>query len=196
MMEVRKIMGEAILSMKDITKVYPNGIVANNRVNFSVEKGEIHALVGENGAGKSTLMKILFGLESPEEGEIILNGKKITISSPSVAILNGIGMVHQHFMLVPSLTVAENIVLGSEPRKGKFFLDMDKAIKLSEDLAKKYNFTINVKELVKDIPVGTKQKVEILKALMRGAEILILDEPTLFPTNSMKSSTSATGSPS
>jgi simple sugar transport system ATP-binding protein len=181
-MEVGKIMGEAILSMKDITKVYPNGIVANNRVNFSIEKGEIHALVGENGAGKSTLMKILFGLESPEEGEIILNGKKLNITSPNVAIMNGIGMVHQHFMLVPSLTVAENIVLGSEPRKGKIFLDMEKAIKISEDLAEKYNFDINVKELVKDIPVGTKQKVEILKALLRGAEILILDEPTAVLT--------------
>jgi simple sugar transport system ATP-binding protein len=175
-------MGEAILSMQEITKVYPNGIIANNRVNFSIEKGEIHALVGENGAGKSTLMKILFGLEAPEEGEILLNGKKLNITSPNVAIMNGIGMVHQHFMLVPSLTVAENIVLGSEPRKGKLFLDMEKAIKMSEDLAEKYNFNINVKELVKDIPVGTKQKVEILKALMRGAEILILDEPTAVLT--------------
>ena len=175
-------MGEELLSMRDITKVYPNGIVANNRVNFSIEKGEIHALVGENGAGKSTLMKILFGLESPEEGEILLNGKKLNITSPNVAIINGIGMVHQHFMLVPSLTVAENIVLGSEPRKGKLFLDMDKAVKISEDLAEKYNFDINVKEHVKDIPVGTKQKVEILKALLRGAEILILDEPTAVLT--------------
>jgi len=175
-------MGEELLSMQNITKVYPNGIVANNRVNFSIRKGEIHALVGENGAGKSTLMKILFGLESPEEGEILLNGKKLHITSPNVAISSGIGMVHQHFMLVPSLTVAENIVLGSEPRKGKLFLDMDKAIKMAEDLAEKYNFDIDVKAHVKDIPVGTKQKVEILKALLRGAEILILDEPTAVLT--------------
>lgn len=175
-------MKDNILEMKDILKVYPNGIVANEHINFSLKRGEIHALLGENGAGKSTLMKILFGIETPEEGEIYLNGKKVNIRSPQEAISLGIGMVHQHFMLVPSFTIAENIILGIEPRKNKLFIDKDKAIKLSQDIAQKYNFNLDVNEKVENLSVGTKQKVEILKALYRGADILILDEPTAVLT--------------
>ena len=114
-----------LLSMKGITKIYPTGVAANKNVDFSIKKGEIHALMGENGAGKSTLMKVLFGLEQPEEGSIFLNGNKISLASPNVAIKYGIGMVHQHFMLVPSLTVAENVVLGIEPKK-RGFIDFEK----------------------------------------------------------------------
>lgn len=171
-----------VLEMKNIMKIYANGVVANEDVTFELEKGEIHSLLGENGAGKSTLMKILFGIESPEQGQIILNGVETTIKSPQDAIAKGIGMVHQHFMLVPSLTVAENIVLGIEPKKAGLFIDMNKAIKLSEEIAKKYNFDIDVTAKVEELPVGIKQKVEILKALYRGAEILILDEPTAVLT--------------
>lgn len=172
---------DTLLEMRGITKVYPNGFVANKDVNFSVAGGEIHALMGENGAGKSTLMKILFGIETPEEGEILLNGKPIRIDNPMTAIHYGIGMVHQHFMLVPSLTVAENMVLGMEPKK-RGLLSLDKAYKLVSDIAAKYRFDIDPRARVEDIPVGTKQKVEILKALLRGARILILDEPTAVLT--------------
>lgn len=175
-------MNENILEMKNILKVYPNGIVANEHIDFSLKKGEIHALLGENGAGKSTLMKVLFGIETPEEGEIFINGKKAVIKSPYEAIDLGIGMVHQHFMLVPSFTIAENIILGVEPKKNKIFTDIEKAIEISQDIAKKYNFDINVKDKVENLPVGIKQKVEILKALYRGADILILDEPTAVLT--------------
>ncbi|MFR9189165.1 MAG: ATP-binding cassette domain-containing protein [Anaerotruncus massiliensis (ex Togo et al. 2019)] len=171
-----------VVRMKGITKVYPNGIAANQRVDFSVRKGEIHALMGENGAGKSTLMKILFGLEQPEEGEIVINGEKVVLSSPNAAIAKGIGMVHQHFMLVPSLTVAENIVLGMEPRKRGMFLDYAKAVSLTEEYAERYNLQVDPHAKVMDIPVGMKQKVEILKALVRGAQILILVEPTAVLT--------------
>ncbi|SHH88974.1 simple sugar transport system ATP-binding protein [Clostridium collagenovorans DSM 3089] len=174
-------MGNELLEMKNITKVYPNGIVANDGINFSVKEGEIHALMGENGAGKSTLMKILFGIEQPEEGDILLRGQKVSLTSPNVAIKHGIGMVHQHFMLVPSLTVAENMVLGVEPKK-LGLIDMDKAITMTEELSKKYNLTVDAKAKVEDLPVGIKQKVEILKALLRGAKILILDEPTAVLT--------------
>lgn len=175
-------MSDIILQMKNILKIYPNGIVANENINFSLKKGEIHALLGENGAGKSTLMKVLFGIETPEEGEVILKGKKVDIKSPQDAIDKGIGMVHQHFMLVPSLTVAENIILGVEPRKNKIFTDMDKAMEISEQIAEKYNFDIDVKAKIETLSVGIKQKVEILKALYRGADILILDEPTAVLT--------------
>lgn len=174
---------EYVVQMKGITKVYPNGIAANQGVDFSVRRGEIHALMGENGAGKSTLMKMLFGLEQPTEGEIIINGKKVSLSSPTVAISKGIGMVHQHFMLVPSLTVAENMVLGMEPKQGnKLFINYKKAVEITEEFSKKYNLFVDPHAKVRDIPVGMKQKVEILKALVRGAKILILDEPTAVLT--------------
>lgn len=167
--------------MNHIMKIYGNGVVANEDVSLELRKGEIHALLGENGAGKSTLMKVLFGIESPDQGEILLNGKPVTIKSPQDAISKGIGMVHQHFMLVPSLTVAENIILGVAPKKG-LFIDMDKAMDAAQGIAREYNFDINVRDKVEEIPVGIKQKVEILKALYRGAEILILDEPTAVLT--------------
>ena len=172
---------EYVVQMKGITKVYPNGIAANQSVDFNVREGEIHALMGENGAGKSTLMKMLFGLEQPTEGEIYVRGEKVHLSSPTVAIAHGIGMVHQHFMLVPSLTVAENIVLGMPPLKG-IFIDYKKAVEITEEYAKKYNLHVDANAKVMDIPVGMKQKVEILKALVRGAKILILDEPTAVLT--------------
>ena len=169
---------EYVVQMKGITKVYPNGIAANQGVDFNVKRGEIHALMGENGAGKSTLMKMLFGLEQPTEGEIYVNGEKVSLTSPTVAISKGIGMVHQHFMLVPNLTVAENMVLGMEPKHKGMFMDYKKAVEITEEYAKKYNLHVDPNAKVRDIPVGMKQKVEILKALVRGAKILILDEPT------------------
>lgn len=172
---------EKVLEMNNIMKIYPNGVVAVEDVTFELNKGEIHALLGENGAGKSTLMKILFGIETPEQGQIILNGKETTIKSSQDAIKKGIGMVHQHFMLVPSLTVAENIVLGVEP-KNSMFMNMQKAVEISKNLSDKYNFDIDVELKVQELPVGIKQKVEILKALYRGADILILDEPTAVLT--------------
>lgn len=172
-----------VVQMKGITKVYPNGIAANQEVDFNVRRGEIHALMGENGAGKSTLMKMLFGLEQPTEGEIIINGESVVLSSPTVAISKGIGMVHQHFMLVPSLTVAENMVLGMEPKQSnKLFINYKKAVEITEEFSKKYNLYVDPHAKVRDIPVGMKQKVEILKALVRGAKILILDEPTAVLT--------------
>lgn len=172
---------EFVVQMKGITKVYPNGIAANQGVDFNVRRGEIHALMGENGAGKSTLMKMLFGLEQPTAGEIIVNGEPVRLTSPTVAIAKGIGMVHQHFMLVPSLTVAENIVLGMAPKKG-MVIDYKKAVEITEEFSQKYNLHVEPDKRVMDIPVGMKQKVEILKALVRGAKILILDEPTAVLT--------------
>lgn len=171
-----------IVQMIGINKVYPNGIAANRQVDFNVRKGEIHALMGENGAGKSTLMKILFGLEQPTSGEIFIDGEKVALTSPHVAISKGIGMVHQHFMLVPSLTVAENIVLGMAPTKSGVFIDYKEAVRITEESAKKFNLKVDPNAKVVDIPVGMKQKVEILKALVRGAKILILDEPTAVLT--------------
>ena len=134
---------EYVIQMKGIRKIYPNGVVANQDVDLNVRKGEIHALMGENGAGKSTLMKMLFGLEQPTEGEIYVNGEKAHLSSPNVAISKGIGMVHQHFMLVPSLTVAENIVLGMTPKKNCIFIDRQKAIKITEEYSKKFNLAVD-----------------------------------------------------
>ena len=175
-------MGDDILVLENITKVYPNGFVANKDVNLRVKKGEIHALVGENGAGKTTLMKVLFGIENAEEGRILLRGEEVQIKNPIDAIHKGIGMVHQHFMLVPSLTVAENMVLGIEPKKGGLFFDFEEAVRITEEVSKKYNLIVDPRAKVEDIPVGNKQKVEILKALLRGAEVLILDEPTAVLT--------------
>lgn len=173
---------DMILEMRGVTKIYPNGFVANKNVNLAVREGEIHALVGENGAGKSTLMKVLFGVESHEEGEILLHGKPVRITDPISAIEMGIGMVHQHFMLVPSLTVAENIVLGREPKKYKTLLDIGRAIRDTKEICEKYNLNVNPTARVQDLSVGLKQKVEILKALYRKAKVLILDEPTAVLT--------------
>lgn len=173
---------EYVIQMKKINKVYSNGVAANRDMDFNLRKGEIHALMGENGAGKSTLMKMLFGMEQPTSGEILINGEVTVLSSPSVAISKGIGMVHQHFMLVPSLSVASNIVLGMPPTKG-IFIDNAKAEKIAWEYAERYNLFVNPKMRVADIPVGMKQRVEILKAFVRGAKILILDEPTAVLTS-------------
>lgn len=177
-----KMSEKVILKVENILKVYPNGIVANKDVNFEVHEGEIHALIGENGAGKSTLMKILFGIETPEEGRIILNGEEVKIENSKKAISLGIGMVHQHFMLVDPLTIAENIVLGNEPTKYGVFMHAAEMIRQAKECAEKYNFHINVNDKIEDVSVGVKQKTEILKALVRGAKILILDEPTAVLT--------------
>ncbi|NLM44214.1 MAG: ABC transporter ATP-binding protein [Clostridiales bacterium] len=170
----------AVIEMKGISKSFP-GVKANDNINLTVNEGEIHVLLGENGAGKSTLMNILYGLYTPDEGEIFVKGKKVVISNPNVAISLGIGMVHQHFMLVPPFTVAENIILGSEPRKG-LSLDMNRAIEEVLELSKKYELKVDPNAKVQDITVGMQQRVEILKTLYRGAEILILDEPTAVLT--------------
>jgi len=169
-----------VIEMKNITKIFP-GTIANENVNFELLEGETHVLLGENGAGKTTLMNILYGLYQPEKGEIYVNGKLEKILGPNHAIKLGIGMVHQHFMLVHNFTVAENIVLGSEPTKG-IKLDMKKAIRDVKEISEKYGFEIKPEDIIEDISVGQQQKVEILKALYRGAKILILDEPTAVLT--------------
>ena len=174
-------MGNEILRMEHITKVYPNGVMANKDVNLSVKEGEIHALMGENGAGKSTLMKILFGDEEATEGKVWYKGEELKVKNASDAIKKGIGMVHQHFMLVDSLRVYENVVLGMEPKKG-ILTDSKEAIRLVQETADKYNLKVDPMAVVGDISVGQKQKVEILKVLLRGAKLLILDEPTAVLT--------------
>ncbi len=174
---------EYLLRTERLSKVYPNGTLANKQVDFALAKGEILGLVGENGAGKSTLMKLLYGEEAPSSGTIYLEGKPISFSSSQDAIAAGIGMVHQHFMLVPSLSLAENLVLGQEPNKGKSKLfDLEKAVAITEDLSKKYNLKVIARARVVDVSVSMRQKLEILKALYRGAKILILDEPTAVLT--------------
>lgn len=171
-----------VVEMKNITKVFP-GVVANEDVNFSLKKGEIHVLLGENGAGKTTLMNQLYGLYEPTSGEIFVNGKKAHIKDPNVAIALGIGMVHQHFMLVDPFTVTENIVLGTEPKsKNKISLDMVKARQDVLEISNKYGLQVDPDAVIQDISVGMQQRVEILKALYRGADILILDEPTAVLT--------------
>jgi general nucleoside transport system ATP-binding protein len=161
----------------NVGKVYPGGVVANDGVDLSVEPGEVHAVVGENGAGKSTLMKILFGIEHPNAGEIRIDGKPVTFSGPREAINAGIGMVFQHFSLVPSFTVYENVALGSEPRSGIRF-DRKKAIEAVRGLTERFRLNVDPMARVSSLPVGQQQRVEILKALYRDARILILDEPT------------------
>ena len=170
-------MGEEILRVENLTKIYPGGVLANYNINFSINKGEIHALVGENGAGKSTLMKMLFGIEEITSGKVFLYNKEVNFHSSKDAIAAGIGMVHQHMMLVPSLTVAENLVLGIEQKNG-IFLDKKKAIEETEAISRKYNLYVEATKRVRDISIGMKQKLEILKTMYRGAKIIILDEPT------------------
>ena len=174
-------MSDTILEVKGITKVYPNGVVANRDVSFSVEHGTVHAIVGENGAGKSTLMNVLFGIERAQSGEILFKGESIRISKAEEAIKLGIGMVHQHFMLAPDLTVAENIVLGQEPRRGIFF-DEKKATELVDELSARFELRVPSGKKVRELSVGLKQRVEILKALFRKSDLFILDEPTAVLT--------------
>lgn len=167
----------ALLQAVDIGKTYPNGTVANDGVSLTVEAGRVHAVVGENGAGKSTLMKILFGLEQPTKGQLILDGKPVVLKDPRAAIDAGIGMVFQHFSLVPSFTAYENVVLGSEPKSGIKF-DRAAAIARVKALSEKFRLPIDPTKPVNQLPVGQQQRVEILKALYRDARLLILDEPT------------------
>src|SRR5579862_8766569 len=171
---------ELVLEMRGVRKEFP-GVVANDDVHLDIRKGEVHALLGENGAGKSTLMNILYGLYHPDAGEILLQGKPVTFTSARDAIQAGIGMVHQHFMLIPVMTVAENIVLGTEPRDG-IFLDERGAEKRVRELSQQFALAVEPTSLVSDITVGQQQRVEILKALYRGADVLILDEPTAVLT--------------
>src|SRR5436305_8651858 len=170
-----------LLELRGITKRFP-GVLANDDVSFDLRHGEVHALLGENGAGKSTLMNILYGLYTPDEGEILLNGNTIDVGSTKASIEHGIGMVHQHFMLIPVMTVAENIVLASEPRKAGVVLDYAAARKRVRDLSDRYGLAVDPDAKVERITVGQQQRVEILKALYRGAEILVLDEPTAVLT--------------
>jgi general nucleoside transport system ATP-binding protein len=170
-----------VLEMRGITKQFP-GVVANDHVDFDLRKGEVHALLGENGAGKSTLMNILYGLYRADEGEIRMSGKPVTFHSAKDAIDRGIGMVHQHFMLIPVMTVAENIVLEIEPTKAGVLLDYDAAVERVREISQRFGLAVNPSARVEDIGVGQQQRVEILKALYRGAEILILDEPTAVLT--------------
>ncbi|MFC1487773.1 ABC transporter ATP-binding protein [Thermoproteota archaeon] len=165
------------IEMQDITVAFP-GVIANDKIYFSLKKGEIHGLLGENGAGKSVLMKTLYGMHIPEKGKILVNGNEKKIDSPSTAIKLGIGMVHQHFMLVPHLTVAENIILGRELTNHKILLDMEKTLKNVSVFCDQYNLCINMDAQIYTLPVGMQQRVEILKTLYRGADVLILDEPT------------------
>ncbi len=169
------------LEMRGISKLYP-GVVANDRINLQVHPGEIHALLGENGAGKTTLMNVLYGLATPDEGEILLDGLPVRIAGPSDAIARGINMVHQHFMLVPVLTVAENILLGDETMANRYFLDRKEAHRRIVDLGRRFGFEIDPEAKVASLSVGWQQRVEILKALYRNARILVLDEPTAVLT--------------
>jgi len=179
---------ETVLEAKGITKKFP-GVLANDKVDFDLHKGEIHALLGENGAGKSTLMNILYGLYKPEDGEVLVNGNKMELNSSRDAIHHGIGMVHQHFMLIPVFTVTENIMLGAEtdhrdkPNERPLVkLDRNEVAQKVRDLSHQYGLDVDPDAIVGDLPVGVQQRVEIVKALYRNASILILDEPTAVLT--------------
>jgi ABC-type uncharacterized transport system ATPase subunit len=169
--------GNLAVEMRGITKAWP-GVVANDHVDLEVRNGEIHALVGENGAGKSTLMNVLYGLVRSDSGEILVNGKPAKISGPRDAISLGIGMVHQHFMLIPVFTVGENVMLGREPVSGPDFYDRSRARAAIADLTKRYGLALDSDARTGELPVGLQQRAEIVKVLYRGANLLILDEPT------------------
>src|SRR4051812_33890432 len=168
------------LELRGITKRF-GSLVANDAIDFELRRGEIHALLGENGAGKSTLMNVLYGLHQPDEGQILLGGEPVSIDSPRKAIHLGIGMVHQHFMLVPVMTVAENLVLGAEPNKG-LLLDYKGAEARVRELSERFGLAVRPDAKVEDLGVGAQQRVEILRALFRGAQVLVLDEPTAVLT--------------
>jgi general nucleoside transport system ATP-binding protein len=171
-----------VLEMRGITKRFPTGTLANDGIDLALNAGEIHALLGENGAGKSTLMNILYGLVTPDAGEIRMNGEPVVIRDPADAIKRGIGMVHQHFMLVPVLTVAENVVLGDEIVRAGGILDIGEASSRIRLLAQKLGFDIDPSDRIDQLSVGQQQRVEILKAIYRNAKILVLDEPTAVLT--------------
>ena len=170
-----------ILEMRGITKRFGD-VLANDHVEFKVEKGSVHSIVGENGAGKTTLMNILYGLYQADAGEIFVNEEEVIIKSPSDAIRLGIGMIHQHFKLIPAMTVAENVMLGNEPGKNQFMLDLKELNDQTQRLSDQYGLAVDPESLVEDISVGIRQRVEILKALYRKANLLILDEPTALLT--------------
>ena len=172
---------QEILRMENITKRFGD-MFANKDINFDVRRGEVHTLLGENGAGKSTLMNVLFGLYQPTSGSIYLNGKKVRIDSPAQAVKLGIGMVHQHFMLVEAMTVFENIILGDRNTKG-VFIERDARRKEILDLSAQYGLDVELDKPITEIAVGAQQRVEILKALYKGAELLVLDEPTAALTD-------------
>jgi len=174
---------ELAVEMRNITKTYPqNNLRANDGVDFLLHKGEILCLAGENGAGKTTLMKVLYGMESHEEGTIKIRGNQVNMDSPLVANRLGIGMVHQHFMLVEDFTVAQNVLMGIEPRKYGITYDLKKAITLVNEVIEHHHFSIEASTLVRNLTVGQKQQVEIIKMLYRDVDILILDEPTAVLT--------------
>ena len=173
--------GETIVSFQHVSMQFP-GVLANHDVTLDIRKGEVFALVWENGAGKSTLMNILYGLNTPTSGKVLVKGNQVTHFSPSEAIARGVGMVHQHFMLVPSFTVAQNIVLSNEPRRLGIFCDFAKAEEETQALVQEYGLTVDPRAKVEDISVGLQQREEILKTLRRGADVLILDEPTAVLT--------------
>ncbi len=166
-----------ILELRGITKNF-GSVIANNNINLAFRKGEVHCLLGENGAGKTTLMNVVFGLYQPDQGQILVDEKLMDITSPSIAIQAGICMVHQHFMLVDPLTVAENIVLGQEPTSWSLIFDKNKAISNVDELSRQYSLKVDPSSIIEHLPLGIRQRVEILKALYRNVSILILDEPT------------------
>jgi general nucleoside transport system ATP-binding protein len=170
-----------VLELQGITKRFP-GVLANDNIDIALREGKILALLGENGAGKSTLMNILYGLYKPDEGKIFVRGKEVEIHGPNDAIAQGIGMVHQHFMLVPVMTVTENVMLGVETTKNGIFLDKEKVAQRIHDISNEYGLEVDPHTYVKDLPVGIQQRVEIIKVLYRSADILILDEPTAVLT--------------
>lgn len=170
-----------VLELRGITKRFP-GVLANDKIDITLREGKILALLGENGAGKSTLMNILYGLYKPDEGTIIVRGKEVEITNPNDAIAQGIGMVHQHFMLVPVMTVTENVMLGIEPTRNGMFLDKEKVAKRIHEISNQYGLEVDPNAYIKDLPVGIQQRVEIIKVLYRNTDILILDEPTAVLT--------------
>ncbi|SDQ11926.1 ABC transporter ATP-binding protein [Quadrisphaera sp. DSM 44207] len=169
------------LELRGVTKRF-GSLVANDAIDLVVAPGEIHCLLGENGAGKSTLMNVLYGLLRPDAGEVLVDGRPVGFSGPGDALAAGIGMVHQHFMLVPVFTVAENVVLGAEPVRGGGLLDLAQARRRVREVSQRYGFDVDPDALVEDLPVGVQQRVEIIKALVRDARVLILDEPTAVLT--------------
>ncbi len=169
------------LELRGITKIF-GSLVANDHIDLVIEPGEIHALLGENGAGKSTLMNVLYGLYDPDGGEILVDDQPVKFAGPGDAMAAGIGMVHQHFMLIPVFSVAENVALGNEPLKGAGLIDVRKARKLVSEISDRFGFEVNPDAMVEELPVGVQQRVEIIKALSRDAKVLILDEPTAVLT--------------